>query len=119
VKFLLGLIKYHVIHQGGPPLWSSGQSSRGPGLDSLRYEIFWEAVGLKCGSLSVLRITEELLERKVAAPVYNTEINEREDPLRRPRDTPLRAKVCITWPTATVAQSVYFTCGLKPTDFFF
>jgi hypothetical protein len=31
--------------------------------------------------LSVVRITEELLERKVVAPVYKTEINGRGDPL--------------------------------------
>jgi hypothetical protein len=28
-----------------PPLWSSGQSSRGPGFDSRHYQIFWEIVG--------------------------------------------------------------------------
>jgi hypothetical protein len=32
-------------------------------------------VGLEWGPLSLVRITEELLERKVAAPVQKTEIN--------------------------------------------
>jgi hypothetical protein len=36
------------------PLWSGGQSSwlqiQTTGLDSLRYQIFWEAVGLERGS---------------------------------------------------------------------
>jgi hypothetical protein len=34
------------------------------------------------GPLSLVKLNEELLERKVAAPVYETEINGREDPLR-------------------------------------
>jgi hypothetical protein len=46
---------------GGPPLWSSGQSSwlqiRKPGL----------------GPLSLVSTIEELLDRKVAAPVSKTE----------------------------------------------
>jgi hypothetical protein len=46
-----------------------GYKSRGPGLESRRYKIFWEVVGLKQGPLSLVRIIEELLERKVAAPV--------------------------------------------------
>jgi hypothetical protein len=34
-------------------------------------------VGLERGSLSLVRINEELLERKVAAPVEKIEINDR------------------------------------------
>jgi hypothetical protein len=34
-------------------------------------------VGLDWGPLSLIRINEELLERKVAALVYKTEINDR------------------------------------------
>jgi hypothetical protein len=37
---------------------------------------------MKLGPLNLVRITEELLERKVAAPVYKTEINGRGDLLR-------------------------------------
>jgi hypothetical protein len=39
-----------------------------------------------------LRVNEEILERKVAALVYKTEINDLGDPPRLPRDTPLAAK---------------------------
>jgi hypothetical protein len=54
-------------------LWSSGQSSwlriQRPGFDSQRYQIFREVVGLERGPLSHVSTTEELLDRKVAAPV--------------------------------------------------
>jgi hypothetical protein len=43
--------------------------SRDPGFDSRGYQIFWEVVVLERGSLSLVRITEELyLNGKVAAP---------------------------------------------------
>jgi hypothetical protein len=55
-----------------PPLWSSGQSSwlqiRRPGFDSLHYQKK-EVVGLERGPTSLVSTTEELLDRKVAAPV--------------------------------------------------
>jgi hypothetical protein len=41
-----------------------GYTSGGPGFDSLRYQIFWEVVGLERGPLSLVSKTEELLERK-------------------------------------------------------
>jgi hypothetical protein len=47
----------------------SGCSARGPGLYSRYHKIFCVAVGLERGPLSFLRIDEELLEIKVAAPV--------------------------------------------------
>jgi hypothetical protein len=60
-----------------PPLWSSGQSSwlhtRKPEFDSQHYQIFWEVVGLERDPLSLVSTTEELLDRKVAAPVLKTE----------------------------------------------
>jgi hypothetical protein len=39
-------------------------------------------VGLERGPLSLVRIIEELLERRVAAPVYKNKINGRGDSLR-------------------------------------
>jgi hypothetical protein len=47
----------------------SGYRSRGPGFDSGRFQIFWEAAGPERGPLSLVRTTEELLEEKVAAPI--------------------------------------------------
>jgi hypothetical protein len=53
------------------PLWSSGQSFwlqiRRPGFDSRHYRK--KVVGLERGPLSLVSTTEELLDRKVAAPV--------------------------------------------------
>jgi hypothetical protein len=55
----------------GPPLWSSGQSSwlqiRSPG--SIPGTTKKKVVGLERGPLSLVSTTEELLDRKVAAPV--------------------------------------------------
>jgi hypothetical protein len=60
-----------VISPGEPPLWSSGQRSwlqiRRPGFDSRHYQK--KVVGLERGQLSLVSTTEELLDRKVAAPV--------------------------------------------------
>jgi hypothetical protein len=41
----------------------SGYRSRGPGFDSRRFQIFWEAADLERGPLSLVRTTEELLGR--------------------------------------------------------
>jgi hypothetical protein len=41
-----------------------GYRPRGTGFDSLRYQIFWEVVGLEQGPLSLVSTTEELLGRK-------------------------------------------------------
>jgi hypothetical protein len=46
-----------------------GYRSRGSGFDFRRYQIFSEVVGLERGLLSLMRIIEKLLEKKVAAPV--------------------------------------------------
>jgi hypothetical protein len=56
------------VEESRPPLWSSGQCSwlqiQRSGFDSRRYQIFWEAVGLEQGPLSLVTTTEELLQRK-------------------------------------------------------
>jgi hypothetical protein len=48
----------------GPVVRVPGYRSRYPGLDSRCYKIFWEVVVLEWGPLSLVRITEELLEWK-------------------------------------------------------
>jgi hypothetical protein len=56
-----------------PPLWSSGQSSwlqiRRSGSDSRHYQKKKKVVDLERGPLSLVSTTEELLDRKVTAPV--------------------------------------------------
>jgi hypothetical protein len=78
----------------------SGYRFRGPGFDSRRFHIFWEAASLERGPLSLVRITEELLEGKVVAPVYKIEINDRGNPLRWPRDNLYPQKLALTSPTS-------------------
>jgi hypothetical protein len=53
------------------PLWSSGQSSWLEIRRRVRFPALPEkkVVGLEWGSLSLVSTTEELLDRKVAAPV--------------------------------------------------
>jgi hypothetical protein len=55
-----------------PPLWSSGQSSwlqiRRPGFEFRHYQKK-KIVGLERGALILVSTTEELLDRKAAAPV--------------------------------------------------
>jgi hypothetical protein len=50
-------------------------------------------VGLERDPLSLVRILEELLERKVAAPVYKTEINDCGGTVALTTRHPLSAKV--------------------------
>jgi hypothetical protein len=58
----------HILNYSGPSLWSSGHNSwlqiQRSGFDSRRYQIFWEAMDLERGPLSLVSTTEELLERK-------------------------------------------------------
>jgi hypothetical protein len=46
-----------------------GYRSVGPVFDSWHYHIFSEVVGLEWSPLRLVKIIEELLEEKVAAPV--------------------------------------------------
>jgi hypothetical protein len=79
-----------------PPLWSSGQSSwlqiRRPGFDSRHYQKN-KVVGLERGPLSLVSTTEELLDRKVAAPVWKTERIRPEGSIMLTTWHPLSAKV--------------------------
>jgi hypothetical protein len=87
-----------------PPLWSSGQSSwlqiERPGFYSRHYQIFWEVVGLERGSLSLVSITEELLDRESSGfGLENREYGSR-DPSRWLRGTLYPQKWALTSPTS-------------------
>jgi hypothetical protein len=72
ILFCLGFIAVRV----------PGCRSRGPGLDSRHYQIFWEVVGLERGPLSLVSTIEELLGRKSSGfGLENREYCHR-DPLR-------------------------------------
>jgi hypothetical protein len=70
--FQLGQLIKSRVEEERPPLWSSGQSSwlqiRRSGFESRHYQKK-KVVGLGRGPLSLVSTTEELLDRKVAAPV--------------------------------------------------
>jgi hypothetical protein len=94
-----------------PPLWSSGQSSwlqiQRSGFDSWRYQIFWEVVGLETGPLSLVRIIEELLERKYRLRSRESKLTTVGDSLHWPRDT--------LYPTSGGRSvGIVRACGLKP-----
>jgi hypothetical protein len=57
-----------------------GYISRGPGVDSRRYQIFCEVVGLEWGPLSLMSTAEDLLGRNSGSGLENREYG-RVDPL--------------------------------------
>jgi hypothetical protein len=61
---LLWFILQRCHYLDGPVVRVSGYRSIGPGFDSRRFQIFWEAEGLERGPLRLVRTTEELLEGK-------------------------------------------------------
>jgi hypothetical protein len=65
------------------------------GFDSRRYQIFWEAVGLEPGPLSLVSTIEELLERKSSGFGL-----ENRDPSRWPRGTLYSYILALTSPTS-------------------
>jgi hypothetical protein len=64
------LVLYFVLHRSwvgrhcGRVVRVPGYRSRGPGLSSWNYHIYWEVLGLEQDPLSLVRIIEELLEWK-------------------------------------------------------
>jgi hypothetical protein len=56
--------KVFILYSCGLVFRIPGCKLRGPGFYSRRYKIFRVAVGLEQGPLSLVRIYEELLERK-------------------------------------------------------
>jgi hypothetical protein len=91
--------------------------SRGPGFDSRRYHILWEVVGLERGPLSLVSITEELLERKCSGSGLENREYGRWDPFRWPRDTLYPQKLALTSPTSSVRSVGIVGLRTKVTEF--
>jgi hypothetical protein len=68
-KYIIGFFTIYLIDcLCGLVVRVPGYRSSDPGFHSRRYQIFWEVVSLERDPLSLVRITEEVLEKKVAAP---------------------------------------------------
>jgi hypothetical protein len=95
-----------------------GYRSRGHWFDCRRYQIFWEVVGPEWRPLSLVRITEELLEWKSSGSgCRKSKINGRGDPLRWPCNTLYLQKLALTSPTGG-GRSVGIVClRTKVTEF--
>jgi hypothetical protein len=112
------VIKYHE----GPPLWSSIQTSclqiQRSGFDSRRYQIFWEAVGLKRGPLSLVSRTEELLRRRSSGSALEIREYGRRDPSRWPRGTIYTRKLALTSSTSGGRSVGIVRLRTQATEFF-
>jgi hypothetical protein len=83
----------------------SGYRSRGPGFDPQRFQIFWEAVGLERGPLSLVSTTEELLGRNSNSSGQENREYGRGNPLRWPCNTLYPQKLALLRQEAAVARS--------------
>jgi hypothetical protein len=86
---ILAWKKWCIITCKWPPLWSSDQNSWlqicRSGFDSRLYQIFWEAVGLERGPLSLVSTIEELLRRNISVSGPENREHGRRDLSRWPR----------------------------------
>jgi hypothetical protein len=96
-----------------------GYTSRGPGFDSRRYQIFWEVVGLERGPLNLVSIIEELFGRNNKG--YGLESREYGSgcPLRWLRDTLYPQKLALTSPTIVGRSVGIVSLRTKATEFLF
>jgi hypothetical protein len=96
-----------------------GYRSRGPRFDSWRYQILWVVVGLEQGPLSLMSITEELLEKKSNGSGSRKPRLMAGDLFRCPRDTLYPQKLALISPTSG-GPSVGIVCLRAETiEFFF
>jgi hypothetical protein len=77
-----------------------GYRSRGSGFDFRRYHIFWEVVGLEQSPLSLVRITEELLEWISSGSGQENQINGRGIRCAGHTTPSIRKKLALTSPTS-------------------
>jgi hypothetical protein len=86
-------------------------------LDSQRYQLFWEVVGLKRGTLSLVRTTEELLERKISGSGLGSREYGHRDPLSLQRGNLYPQKLELTSPTSSGRSAGIVRSRTKATEF--
>jgi hypothetical protein len=95
-----------------------GYRSRGPGFDSRRYQILWEAVGLERGPLSLVRIIEELLEWKSSGSSLENRDYGLGDPLLWALESLYQLKLALTSPAGWCRSVSIVRLQTKTTEFF-
>jgi hypothetical protein len=90
------------------------------GFESRRYKIFWQAVGLERGPLSLVSTIEELLKRKSSCiGLENREYGHR-NPSRWPRGTLYpKKKLALTSPTSGSLSVCIIRSWTQATEFSF
>jgi hypothetical protein len=96
-----------------------GHRSRGPGLDSRHYHIFWDVGGLERGPLSVMSTKEELLGRNSSGSGLEIREYGRGDPLRWLHNTLYLQKLALTSPTRDGRSVSIVRSQIKDTEFSF
>jgi hypothetical protein len=94
-----------------------GYRSRCPGFDSRHYQIFWQAVGLERGPLSLTSMTEGLLGRKSSGFGLESREYGCRDLSRCPRDTLHLQKLVPTSPTRGGSSVGMVRSWTKATEF--
>jgi hypothetical protein len=111
------------VEESRPPPWSSGHSSwlqiQRFWFDTQRYQIFWEAVGLERGPLSLVSIIEELLGGNSSGSGLESREYGRRNLSFWPRDTLYPQTLAITSPTSCGLSVGIVRSRTKATEFFF
>jgi hypothetical protein len=95
-----------------------GYRSRGPELDSQRYQISSELVGLERGPLSLVSKIKEVTGRNSSGCSLQRRDYIRRDPLRWPSDTLYPQKLVVTSPTSGGRSVGIVRSWTKVTEFF-
>jgi hypothetical protein len=96
-----------------------GYRSRGPGLNSRLYKIFWEVIGLERGPVSLVSTTKELLGTNSSGFGLENREHGRGDPLRWSSDTLYPQKLAVTSPTSCGRSVGIVRLRTKVTEFVF
>jgi hypothetical protein len=82
----------------------------------MRYQIFWQVVGLERGPLSLVSTTEELLGRKISGSGLENREYGRRDSSRWPRGNLYPQKLALTSPTSGGRSVGIIRSRTEPTE---